>query len=99
MARRGYEGSPADEAEDARGAKALGVSKKAYEGTARDKREDRVGSKRHKAKKRSPPVERPHARGIMPGPNEFDAGQEQSMRAGARASRMPPPMPEDDMGM
>lgn len=93
MARK-YEGSAEDEAEDARGAKALGVSKKAYESTARDRREDKTGGRKHKAKKR-PPGPKPAA---MPGPNEFDAGQEQAMRAGARQSRMPPPMPDEDMG-
>lgn len=45
MARK-YEGSAADEAEDARGAKAMGLSKKAYEKTSRDKREDRAGQNR-----------------------------------------------------
>jgi hypothetical protein len=37
----------------------------------------------------------------MPGPNEFDAGQEQAMRAGRRAANMPQPAPSPqapDMG-
>jgi hypothetical protein len=44
----------------------------------------------------------PGARGKpapMPGPNEFDAGQEQQMRQGAAASRLGPqmgPQPPDD---
>ena len=41
-----YEGSAADEAEDKRGAKALGVKRGAYERTARDIREDAMGQKR-----------------------------------------------------
>ena len=93
MARK-YEGSREDEAEDARGAKAMGVSKKAYEATARDKREDQAGERKHKAKKRHAPPARPM---VQPGPNEFDAGQEQAMRAGARQARMP--MDEDMGGM
>lgn len=38
-----YEGSAEDEAEDARGAKRLGVSKAAYERTAKDRAEDAAG--------------------------------------------------------
>ena len=52
MARK-YEGSAEDEAEDARGAKAMGVSKGAYERTPRDKREDAAGE--HRAKRKTPP--------------------------------------------
>jgi hypothetical protein len=43
---RKYEGSKADEREDRRGAKRLGISLKAYERTAKDRREDRAGQKR-----------------------------------------------------
>ena len=43
-----YEGSPADRAEDARGAKQLGISLKNYEKTGRDKAEDRAGQGRVK---------------------------------------------------
>lgn len=93
MARK-YEGSAEDEAEDARGAKATGMSRKAYEGSARDRREDRAGSKRHK--KHQLPTRRPTP--PMPGPNEFDASQEQSMRAGARQSRAPMPGIDEDVG-
>lgn len=59
MARK-YEGSAADEAEDARGAKALGISKGAYEKTGRDKAEDKAGEdrvkvRRHTRARRAPP--------------------------------------------
>jgi len=47
MARK-YEGSPADEAEDKRGMKATGMSKKAYEASPRDKAEDKAGEDRIK---------------------------------------------------
>ena len=43
---RKYEGSSKDKAEDARGAKKLGVGLRAYERTARDKSEDRAGQKK-----------------------------------------------------
>jgi hypothetical protein len=46
MAKRTYEGSPADLREDARGAKKTGKSLKAYERTPRDKAEDAKGQKR-----------------------------------------------------
>lgn len=45
MARR-YEGSPADRAEDRKGAKRAGIGLKAYERTAKDKAEDKAGQKR-----------------------------------------------------
>jgi hypothetical protein len=63
-----YEGSPEDEAEDARGAKAMGVSKKQYEKSGRDKREDRAGEKRTKRKAPSPaPRQAPVALATPPG--------------------------------
>jgi hypothetical protein len=34
-----------------------------------------------------------------PGPNEFDADQEQAMRAGRRQANMPPGEPDGDEGM
>lgn len=40
-----YEGSPADERADAKGAKKLGVSKKAFENTAFDKAKDKAGQR------------------------------------------------------
>jgi hypothetical protein len=43
---RKYEGSSKDKAEDARGAKKLGVGLRAYERTARDKREDTKGQQK-----------------------------------------------------
>ena len=43
MAKRKYEGSKEDVAEDTRGAKKLGVSMKQYERSARDKAEDKRG--------------------------------------------------------
>jgi hypothetical protein len=46
MARRRYEGSPKDLAEDRKGARKLGVGLKAYERTARDRREDTKGQKK-----------------------------------------------------
>jgi len=42
---RPYEGSGADRAEDAKGARAMGKSLRDYESTARDKREDRAGQR------------------------------------------------------
>jgi hypothetical protein len=73
-----YEGSPEDNAEDARGQAAM---------------DRRVKVKPHH---RRPAGSLP-PRAPMPGPNEFDAGQEQAMRHGARAARMaPPPVPGDD---
>lgn len=80
MARK-YEGSAADMAEDAKGAKAMGVSPKAYEKTARDKKEDARGGKhkKHKAPKK--------AAMPMPGPHEFSAPQEAAMRSGMRSQR------------
>lgn len=57
-------------------------------------------AKKHKKKHAPPPMmKRPAAApppSPMPGPNEFDAGQEQAMRAGARQSRMPPAGPPDE---
>lgn len=44
------------------------------------------------AHSRAAPMRKPPA-APMPGPNEFDAGQEQSMRAGARNARLAPPPP------
>ena len=46
MAKRKYEGSKADIAEDKRGAKRMGLPLKKYEQTARDKIEDRRGQAR-----------------------------------------------------
>ena len=43
MAKRKYEGSKRDIAEDKRGAKKLGVGLRAYEKTARDRAEDKRG--------------------------------------------------------
>lgn len=99
MAKRRHEGSSKDEAEDASGAKALGLSKKAYEGTARDKREDAAGERR--SKKKTKP--RPRPAPITVGPNEFDADGEQAMRRDSAASRqtlggLKPGMDDDDMG-
>lgn len=94
-----YEGSKADNAEDARGAKATGMSKKAYEGSARDRTEDEAGERRISVSKhhRKPPSHKPkHHSAPMPGQHEFNADEEQSMRQGARASRMPPPPMDDD---
>jgi len=59
MARK-YEDSAADEAEDARGMKATGLSKKAYENSARDRKEDAAGANRIKVKG--------HTRGRRPPP-------------------------------
>jgi hypothetical protein len=50
--RKKYEGSPADIAEDKRGAKKLGMSMKQYERSARDRAEDRRGQARMGARKR-----------------------------------------------
>lgn len=61
MARRHHEGSAKDEADDKRGAKALGVSRKAYENTPRDAAEDAAGEGRipvrahHRTKRQPPP--------------------------------------------
>jgi hypothetical protein len=52
MAKRKYEGSKEDEAEDRRGAKARGMSLKAYERTAQDKAEDKRGEAKLKGGKR-----------------------------------------------
>lgn len=48
MARR-YEGSKADEREDARGSRSTGVSRRDYEKSSRDRREDAAGQKRFDA--------------------------------------------------
>ena len=48
--RKRYEESPADIAEDKRGAKRLGISLKKYEKTAQDRAEDRRGQARLKKK-------------------------------------------------
>jgi len=48
MARKIYEGSAKDLAQDRKGAKQLGVGLKAYERTARDRREDKAGEKQLK---------------------------------------------------
>jgi hypothetical protein len=105
MARR-YENSPEDEAEDAAGAKALGVSRKAYEKTPRDKAEDAAGENRISVKPhhRKPPSFKPKAAPAspMPGPFDFSADQEKAMRGGQRAANNPQPAPpsdDDDMGM
>lgn len=45
MAKRAYEGSSKDIAQDKKGAKKLGVGLRAYERTSRDKREDAKGQK------------------------------------------------------
>lgn len=102
MARRPYEGSAADQAEDARGEKATGMSPKQYEKSARDKREDAAGQKRinvtsHSRKPAGPP--KPKA-APMPGQFDFDAGQEQAMRAGRRAQNQAQaaPQPAPDVG-
>lgn len=42
---------------------------------------------KHKRRHKLPPPQA-KAAPVVPGPNEFDAGQEQAMRAGARQSRM-----------
>lgn len=80
MARK-YEGSAEDEAEDTRGAKAMGVSKAKYEASPRDKREDAAGEDRimvkahHRARRQAPP---PPAQSLLaqaPGEaNEPDLG-------------------------
>jgi hypothetical protein len=49
--RKRYEESPADIAEDKRGAKKLGVSLKKYEQTAQDKAEDKRGQGRLEKRK------------------------------------------------
>ena len=73
-----------------------------YEGSPEDNAEDAAGERRIKVKKhhRKPPGTLP-PRAPMPGPNEFDAGQEQRMRQGARAARMntnpAPSAPGDDV--
>ena len=46
MARRQYENSPADIAEDRRGAGLLNITPKQYERTARDRAEDAAGQRR-----------------------------------------------------
>jgi hypothetical protein len=46
MARRVYEGSAADEREDRKGARAMGVARRDYEKTSRDRAEDRAGQVR-----------------------------------------------------
>lgn len=48
MARKPYEGSKEDIREDARGAKAAGLTAAQYERTSRDKREDQAGKERLK---------------------------------------------------
>ena len=45
-----YEGSPADERADAKGAKKMGISKKAFESTAADKAKDKAGQKKFNAR-------------------------------------------------
>jgi hypothetical protein len=68
-----YEGSKADEAEDARGAKKAGLSKKAFEKSAADKKADRVGVKAHTRKRRQPPPPpAPPSFGLAQAPGEAD---------------------------
>lgn len=54
MAKRTYEGSRVDNAEDARGMRATGMQRQDYEKSARDKREDKAGQKRFAGKKAPP---------------------------------------------
>lgn len=51
-------------------------------------------------KRRAPGPRAPSASQLAPspGPNEFDAGQEQAMRQGQRQANMPAPPDGDDMG-
>jgi hypothetical protein len=79
MARKSYENSPADEAEDARGMKATGMSKKVYEKSPRDKAEDAAGEGRvkvnaHTRKPRAaaPPPAAPAGFGLASAPGESD---------------------------
>lgn len=54
-----YEGSPADEAEDQRNARKLGMSLKAYEKSPMDKAADREGQRKLDAKAHIPGPGRP----------------------------------------
>jgi len=51
MAKKRYEGSSEDIAEDKKGAKKLGIGLRAYEKTAKDKAEDKRGQARFDKKR------------------------------------------------
>ena len=75
-----------------------------FEGSPADIREDkRQAKKRGMSMKQweASPEDKAHDAagnaGLMPGPNEFDAGAEQRMRAGARQARMAPDLDMDEM--
>jgi hypothetical protein len=97
MARR-YEGSAEDRAEDARGARKLGMSKKAYESSPQDRAQDAAGEKRfgvkaHTRKAPGPRAPKAPPPPPMPGQYDFSADEEKQMRAGMRAKNNPPPAP------
>lgn len=46
MAKKTYEGSAADKAEDAKGMRATGMQRQDYEKSSRDKKEDKAGQKK-----------------------------------------------------
>lgn len=54
MAKKKYEGSAADMAEDARGMRATGMQRQDYEKSSRDKKEDRAGQKKMRGKMAPP---------------------------------------------
>lgn len=89
MAPRRYEGSAADNRQDAKEAKAAGMSKAAFEKSGRDKADDAAGQRRIDVKShhRKPPERHHHHPAPTPGPHEFNADQERGMRQQARQAR------------
>ncbi len=96
-----YEGSPADEAEDKRGMKETGLSRKAYENSARDRAEDKAGEDRIAVKPhhRSKPQRRA-PKAPVPGQFEFSPQEETAMRnarGAAPTPQAPQGLPTDGM--
>ncbi len=93
MARK-YEHSAEDEAEDRRGMKDTGMSKRAYEASARDKREDAAGERRVKV---MPHTRRhPTPRAMAAAPPSMRSGGFGLSQAPGEANIAPPP--PDDFG-
>jgi len=104
MARKSFEGSPQDVAEDRRMAKKAGMSMKDWEKSPADKKHDAGGIAVRGHKRKAPGPRRPPAP-PAPGQTEFSPEQETAMRQGARAARsgpVPQPLPPagggDDYG-
>jgi hypothetical protein len=89
MARK-YEEPAEDEAEDRRGMKATGMSKRAYEKSARDKREDEAGEHRIKVGPHTRRRPAPRAAAMPPEPSPAPSPFGLSQAPG-EANIAPPP--------